>query len=112
MTIATVTVTAYLVLATAGQAITRTTEAAERGADPPAFFGVDPNWACVEPIGPVARIPGEGPRLDPARPYLSFGVADGNAVLWDAKAGESVKVPASKVRLVPADGAHQVCRAA
>ncbi|MEW1786930.1 hypothetical protein AB0391_09580 [Streptomyces albidoflavus] len=110
MTIATVTVTAYLVLAAAGQAITRTTEAAERGTDPPPFFGVQPDWTCVEPVVPADKISGEGPPLDPARPYLSFGVAGGNAVLWDAEAGEAVKVPASKVRLVPAEGADQVCR--
>lgn len=101
---------AYGALHTASDAVTRTTEAAERGADPAPFFGVDPNWACVEPVEPVARIPGEGPPLAPARPYLSFGVAGGNAVLWDAEAREPVKVPASKVRLVPAEGADQVCR--
>ncbi|MFC7471381.1 hypothetical protein ACFQVA_33495 [Actinomadura keratinilytica] len=39
-------------------------------------------------------------------------MAGGNAVLWDAEAEEPVKVPASKVRLVPAEGADQVCRAA
>ncbi|MHC8563880.1 hypothetical protein ACW23B_25110 [Streptomyces albidoflavus] len=58
----------------------------------------------MEPAIPVGRLAAEGPPLDPARPYLSFGVAGGNAVLWDAGAGEPVKVPASKVRLVPAEG--------
>ncbi|WP_254874512.1 MULTISPECIES: hypothetical protein [Streptomyces] len=111
MAILTVGGTAILVLATAGDAITRTTEAAEQGTDPPPFFGVQPDWTCVEPVVPAAGIPGEGPPLDPARPYLSFGVAGGNAVLWDAEAEEPVKVPASKVRLVPAEGADQVCRA-
>lgn len=101
---------AFGALHTASDAVTRTTEAAERGADPAPFFGVDPNWTCVEPVESLARIPGEGPPLDPARPYLSFGVAGGNAVLWDAEAGKAVKVPASKVRLVPAEGADQVCR--
>lgn len=111
MAILTVGGTAILVLATAGDAITRTTEAAEQGTDPPPFFGVQPDWTCVEPVVPAAGIPGEGPPLDPARPYPSFGVAGGNAVLWDAEAEEPVKVPASKVRLVPAEGADQVCRA-
>src|SRR6478752_2609852 len=90
-----------LVLETAEEAVDRTTSAAERGTDPPPFFGVHPEWTCVEPVIPVGRLPVEGPPLDPARPYLSFGVAGGNAVLWDAEAGEAVKVPASKVRLVP-----------
>ncbi|MGW4969820.1 hypothetical protein ACWEP3_07430 [Streptomyces albidoflavus] len=99
-----------LVLETAEEAVDRTTSAAERGTDPPPFFGVHPEWTCVEPVIPVGRLPVEGPPLDPARPYLSFGVAGGNAVLWDAEAGEAVKVPASKVRLVPAEGAEQVCR--
>ncbi|MEU0121682.1 hypothetical protein ABZ114_08300 [Streptomyces albidoflavus] len=99
-----------LVLDTAEDAVARTTKAAGQGAAPPPFFGVQPDWTCVRPVIPAAGLPGEGPPLDPARPYLSFGVAGGNAVLWDAEAEEPVKVPASKVRLVPAERADQVCR--
>ncbi|MGA5222987.1 hypothetical protein [Streptomyces koyangensis] len=113
MLLLTLAALAALVLETAEDAVTRTTHAAEQGTAPPPFFGVQPDWTCVEPVVPADEIPGEGPPLAPARPYLSFGVSDGNAVLWDAKAGESVKVPASKGRLVPAaEGADQVCRAA
>ncbi|MFE9686931.1 hypothetical protein [Streptomyces sp. NPDC006285] len=89
-------------LDSARTAVDRTTRAAERGGEPPSYFGIQPQWTCVEPAVPLARLSGEGPRLSPERPYLSFGVAGGTAVLWDRTTREPLKLRASQVRLTPA----------
>ncbi|CAM5686285.1 hypothetical protein BOQ63_034540 [Streptomyces viridifaciens] len=94
---------ATLALHSAGRAAERTIAAAARGEEAPSYFGVEPKWVCVEPAEPVERLSGEGPRFDPKRPYLSFGVAQGMAVLWDRAAGEPLKLTARQVRLVPAE---------
>ncbi|WP_406174604.1 hypothetical protein [Streptomyces sp. NBC_00996] len=100
---------AGLALDSARAAVDRTTAAAKAGEDPPAYFGVRPEWTCVEPVVSLSRLSGEGPRLRPARPYLSFGVVDGSAVLWDRTAEQPVKLPANQVRLVPARSATAAC---
>ncbi|MFI6037079.1 hypothetical protein ACIBBD_23465 [Streptomyces sp. NPDC051315] len=104
-------VATLLALDSARTAVDRTTAAAERGAEPPSYFGVEPEWTCVEPVVPVDRLSGEGPRLAPERPYLSFGVTGGTAVLWDRSTREPVKLRASQVRLVPAESATARCAA-
>ncbi|WP_446038312.1 hypothetical protein [Streptomyces sp. SID1121] len=96
-------------LDSAETAASRTEKAARQGREAPHYFGVEPAWTCVEPTVPLASLPGEGPRLDPARPYLAFGVAGGDAVLWDRRSGGPLKVPAGKVRLVPAASAEARC---
>ncbi|MET9482017.1 hypothetical protein [Streptomyces sp. NPDC006638] len=96
-------------LDSAETAASRTEKAARQGREAPHYFGVEPAWTCVEPTVPLASLSGEGPRLDPARPYLAFGVAGGNAVLWDRRSGGPLKVPAEKVRLVPATSAEARC---
>ncbi|WP_151483743.1 NnrS family protein [Streptomyces albicerus] len=98
-------------LDSARTAVNRTTEAAERGDDPPSYFGVESEWTCVEPAVPLARLSGEGPRLSPERPYLSFGVAGGTAVLWDRTTREPLKLRASQVRLTPAKSGTSGCAA-
>ncbi|MFF4349671.1 hypothetical protein [Streptomyces sp. NPDC001530] len=100
---------ASLALDSAGIAVDRTTAAVKRGEDPPSYFGVQPEWTCVESVVSVSRLSGEGPRLRPARPYLSFGVVDGTAVLWDRATEQPVKLPANQVRLVPARSATAPC---
>ncbi|WP_413801408.1 hypothetical protein [Streptomyces iranensis] len=100
---------ALLALNSAEVAADKTKAAAIRGEDPPSYFGVEPEWTCVEPAVPVGRLSGEGPRLVPKRPYLSFGIAQGTAVLWDRVAKKPVKLRASQVRLVPAKSAMAVC---
>ncbi|WP_327679690.1 hypothetical protein [Kitasatospora sp. NBC_00458] len=92
-----------LALHSAGRAADRTKAAAARGEDAPPYFGVEPKWVCVEPAEPAERLSGDGPRLDPKRSYLSFGVAQGSAVLWDRRAGEPLKLAARQVRLIPAE---------
>ncbi|MER8001583.1 NnrS multi-domain protein [Streptomyces sp. NPDC095613] len=87
----------------------RTAKAARKGDPAPPYFGVEPEWACLEPTVPLASLPGEGGRLDPTRPYLSFGVAGGDAVLRDRESGDTLKVPAGKVRIVPVDTGRGRC---
>ncbi|WP_431042123.1 hypothetical protein ACQUSR_09520 [Streptomyces sp. P1-3] len=86
-----------------------TIAAAKQRRPAPAYLGVEPEWTCVQPTVPVERLPGEGGRLDPARPYLLMGVGGGNAVLLSPGTGEPLKLPASKVRLVPAKSARVTC---
>ncbi|AXI78463.1 hypothetical protein [Peterkaempfera bronchialis] len=100
---------AVLALHSAQTAVDRTTAAAKRGDTPSPYFGVQPQWTCVEPVVPLAKLSGEGPHLQPARPYLSFGVADDMAVLWDRAAEVPLKLRADQVRLVPAKSARVIC---
>ncbi|MEV8548292.1 hypothetical protein AB0L04_00355 [Streptomyces glaucescens] len=97
------TFTGGFALDSAGRAAQRTKAAAARGEEPPPYFGVEPSWTCVRTTTAPARIPGEGPALDPDRPYLLINVADGTAVLWDQITGEPLKLPANKAWLVPAE---------
>ncbi|MGM9381570.1 hypothetical protein [Streptomyces antibioticus] len=87
----------------------RTVAAAERGDDPPSYFGVAPEWTCVRPVVPDGDLSGAGPRLRPAVPYLLFGVSGETAVLWDPVAGKPVKVPAVQVWLSPAGSGKSAC---
>ncbi|MBT2510216.1 hypothetical protein J7I98_31055 [Streptomyces sp. ISL-98] len=98
-----------LAWSSASSAAAATAAAAAKGEQPPSYFGVEPEWTCVEPAVPPAELPGEGGRIDPYRPYLAFGVAGGDAVLWDARTGKPLKVSAGKVRLVPAKSAGERC---
>ncbi|MFE5139174.1 hypothetical protein ACFRDV_16115 [Streptomyces fagopyri] len=93
-------------------AVDRTTHATERGDDPPSYFGIGPEWTCVEPAVRMARLSGEGPHLSPERPCLSFGVVDGTAMLWDRTTREPLKLRASQVRLTPAASGTSRCTAA
>ncbi|MEU1177597.1 hypothetical protein ABZ464_08105 [Streptomyces sp. NPDC005820] len=100
---------AVLALQSARTAVDRTVLAAERHETPPAYFGVEPEWTCVQPVVPPARLSGEGPPLDPARPYLSFGVSGDTAVLWNPDTHEPLTLRASQVRLVPDDSPNAPC---
>ncbi|MET7294776.1 hypothetical protein ABZS79_22055 [Streptomyces griseoloalbus] len=93
----------------ADAAVDRTTAAAARGDDPPSYFGVAPEWTCVRPVVPAEDLPGEGPRLQPDTPYLSFGVSGETAVLWDPDTREPVKLPANQVWLRPAGSGKADC---
>ncbi|MFD0208839.1 hypothetical protein ACFVH9_06850 [Streptomyces hirsutus] len=90
-------------------AVDRTIAAAERGEDPPSYFGVEPEWTCVRPVVPAKELPGEGPLLKPGTPYLSFGVSGDTAVLWDPATLEPVKLPANQVWLGPAESRNTSC---
>lgn len=90
-------------------AVNRTVAAAERGDDPPSYFGVAPEWTCVRPVVRAGELSGAGPRLRAADPYLLFGVSGETAVLWDPVAGIPLKVPAAQVWLSPAGSGKSVC---
>ncbi|MFC8824686.1 NnrS multi-domain protein [Streptomyces sp. NPDC057137] len=98
-----------LALDSAGAAVDTVRSAAEHRTRPPAYFGVEPTWMCVEPTVPKAELNVQDGELDPARPLLSFGVTDGEAALWHQDTEAAFKVPAAQVRLLPADHAKATC---
>jgi hypothetical protein len=93
----------------AGTAAQRTKAAAERGTQPPPYFGVEPSWTCIHPTTALRSVPGEGPALHPDRPYLLINVAGDTIVLWDQSTDEPVKLPANKAWLTPAKGGGDAC---
>ncbi|WP_367123768.1 NnrS multi-domain protein [Streptomyces phytohabitans] len=100
-----------LVLESADRAARDTIAAAEQRTQPPAYFGVTPEWTCVQPVVPVGELPVQGGVLRPQRPYVSFGVAGGDVVLWDTATDGPLKLPADRVRLVPVDTPRAPCPA-
>ncbi|MGP3925254.1 hypothetical protein [Streptomyces sp. 8N616] len=98
-----------LAMGSASRAVQRTIVAAKEGRQPPSYFGVEPEWTCVEPTVPQAKLSGEGGYLVPRRPYLLFGVARGKAVLWNTDTEGPLKLPAADIRLVPTKTAHDRC---
>ncbi|MCJ0869075.1 NnrS multi-domain protein [Streptomyces sp. AP-93] len=92
-------------LESADDAVKDLRAAAARKTELPSYFGVEPEWTCVEPTVLAAKLSTRGGVLRAERPYVSFGEADGTVSLWDETAGKSVQMPAEQVRLVPvADG--------
>ncbi|MFK0252309.1 NnrS multi-domain protein [Streptomyces sp. NPDC090445] len=100
---------AGLALDNAARAVTRTQEAAEQRRAAPSYFGVEPEWMCVQPTVPLAGLNAEGGLLDPGRPYLFFGVADEMALLWNPETDAPLKEPVGQVRLVPAEDPARAC---
>ncbi|MFD7256930.1 NnrS multi-domain protein [Streptomyces sp. NPDC059874] len=98
-----------LALDNAARAVEATKAAAEQRRQAPSYFGVKPDWMCVQPTVPVAELNAEGGLLDPARPYLFFGVADGMALLWNTDTDAPLKEPADEVRLVPTEEPAGAC---
>ncbi|MDD9379455.1 NnrS multi-domain protein [Streptomyces sp. ZAF1911] len=93
------------VLDSVGAAVGDFRQAAARKAELPSYFGVEPEWTCIEPTVPAAKLGTRGGVLRPERPYVSFGEAGGAVSLWDEPTGKSLQMPAEQVRLVPvADG--------
>ncbi|MFF9126039.1 hypothetical protein ACF09J_22485 [Streptomyces sp. NPDC014889] len=101
--------TAGIALDSTSQAVERTKAAAERGTKSPAYFGVEPSWTCVRTTAELGNIPGEGPALNPDRPYLLINVAGSTIVLWDPIAHEPVKLPANKAWLEPTKSGKATC---
>ncbi|MFD3487439.1 NnrS multi-domain protein [Streptomyces sp. NPDC058665] len=98
-----------LALESAGAAVDEVKSAAAQRTRPPSYFGVEPAWTCVEPTVPKAELNVQDGELDPARPLLSFGVTGGEAALWNEGTEAAFKVPASQVRLLPAEHAGATC---
>ncbi|MCX4528828.1 MULTISPECIES: NnrS multi-domain protein [unclassified Streptomyces] len=93
----------------AATAVERTKAAAAHRREAPAYFGVRPEWTCVQPTVPVAALNAEGGLLDPRRPYLFFGVADDMALLWNTDTDAPLKQRTDQVRLVPAKDPARPC---
>ncbi|NEC67918.1 DUF2339 domain-containing protein [Streptomyces sp. SID9727] len=75
----------------------------------PPYFGISTDWVCVRPTVPVHALNEQGGVLAPHIPYLSFGVAEGNVVLWNAAADRPLRVPAGQVKLLPARNLGPAC---
>jgi hypothetical protein len=100
---------AVLAFGSANDAATKVkAAAAERKAAPP-YFGVEPEWTCVEPTVPKAQLNVQGGQLHPGHPYLSFGVSGDEVVLWNTDAAEPFKVPTRQLRLLPAKDPRKAC---
>ncbi|MFF4387857.1 hypothetical protein ACFY0G_13905 [Streptomyces sp. NPDC001552] len=96
-------------LDSAGNAVKDLRTAAVQKAELPSYFGVEPEWMCVEPTVPAAKLSSRGGILSPERPYVSFGEAGGTVSLWDEPAGKALQMPAEQVRLVPAVDGQARC---
>ncbi|MGK5636813.1 hypothetical protein ACSNOK_00580 [Streptomyces sp. URMC 126] len=96
-------------LVSAGRAGSKAVAEAKKGNTPSAYFGIKPEWVCVHPIGKVSDVPVDGGELVPVRPYLQMGDSGGTVVLWDSVEGEAIKVPMSKLRIVPVGRRPESC---
>ncbi|KAB8161812.1 hypothetical protein FH609_020265 [Streptomyces sp. 3MP-14] len=85
--------------------------AAEERTAPPSYFGVEPEWVCITPTVPLADLNEQGGRLEPTRPYVSFGggAADGQVVLWNVTTDKPLRVPTEQVRVGPAGDPADSC---
>ncbi|MEU6822734.1 hypothetical protein ABZ921_19070 [Streptomyces atriruber] len=98
-------------LASPRQASVKLKQAADRRTEAPPYFGISADWTCVRPTVPARALNERGGTLSPRTPYLSFGVAEGNVVLWNASAGRPLRVPAEQVKLLPAGRPGRSCTA-
>ncbi|MHA4819196.1 hypothetical protein ACXZ65_33135 [Streptomyces aculeolatus] len=87
----------------------RLKKAAARGTEPPPYFGISPEWECVVPTVPAGKLTEEGETLRPEEPYISFGVSDGQVVLWNHPTREPLRIDADQVRVVPRRPGTQDC---
>ncbi|MFI1828340.1 hypothetical protein ACH41E_18100 [Streptomyces sp. NPDC020412] len=98
-------------LASPQQAADKLKRAASHRTDAPPYFGISADWTCVRPTVPARALNERGGTLSPRAPYLSFGVAEGNVVLWDSAADRPLRVPAGQVKLLPVAGPGHSCGA-
>ncbi|MFI5884819.1 hypothetical protein [Streptomyces sp. NPDC051554] len=84
-------------------------QAAVRGTQPPPYFGISPEWTCVTPTVPRGELTEKGGTLKAGKPYISFGVADGQVVLWNPATAKPLRVPADQVRLTPRSHTAHTC---
>lgn len=100
---------AALAVNSAEHAATAVKQAAKERKPAPPYFGVQPEWICVQPTVARRQLNVQGAELHPGRPYLSFGVAGDDVVLWDADAAQPFKVPSGQVRLLRARKPRKAC---
>ncbi|GAA3388587.1 hypothetical protein [Streptomyces roseoviridis] len=99
-------------LVSAGEAGVQGVAAAAKGRTPAAYYGIEPEWVCVFPVGRADQVPVDGGVLAAADAYLKIGDADGTVVLWDPEARSALKAPLSRLRLVPREERPASCGAA
>lgn len=104
-----ISLVAVLAVSSANNAAGAVKAAAEGRKSAPAYFGVEPEWTCVEPTTPKEKLNSQGSELNPERSYLSFGVSGGEVVLWDTSAAAPFKVPMRQVRLLRAKDPRAAC---
>ncbi|MFH8839371.1 hypothetical protein [Streptomyces sp. NPDC017868] len=75
--------------------------AAAEGRTPPPYFGIAPEWMCLQPTVPRAELNTKGGILRPERPYIVFGEGQSGVVVWNAAAGDPMTIPEDQVRTVP-----------
>lgn len=99
---AALTMTISTALNSPAAAADRLKQAAARRTDPPpSYFGISPEWTCVIPTVPAGQLTEKGGILRAREPYVSFGVADGQVVLWNRTTEKPLRVAADQVRLTP-----------
>ncbi|MGW5442811.1 hypothetical protein [Streptomyces asiaticus] len=90
----------------------RTAQAtAKRGGVPGSYFGIKPEWVCVNPLAAPDQLPSQGGTLQPSRSYLLLGDASGIAALWDREKETALKIPLNKIRVIPQPHPEQSCPA-
>ncbi|MER8043484.1 hypothetical protein [Streptomyces sp. NPDC094032] len=85
----------------AGQAGLDAVADAAKGSTPAAYYGIEPEWGCVLPVGRVDGVPVDGGVLSVSSAYLKIGDAGGTVVLWDPKSGSALKAPLGRLRIAP-----------
>ncbi|MFG2224514.1 hypothetical protein [Streptomyces sp. NPDC048644] len=103
------TSTAQSTLNSPKRAAEKVRQAALQNAIPPKYFGLSPEWVCVAPTVPTNRLNEEGGTLQPADPYISFGVADRYVVLWNHATARPLRIPAEQVRITPEEKPTDKC---
>ncbi|MGX2993593.1 hypothetical protein JNUCC64_04740 [Streptomyces sp. JNUCC 64] len=94
----------------AGWAGEKALEQAKTGRIPSAYFGVEPQWVCTQPVGKVSDIPVDGGELRPEHPYLRVGDSGGTVVLWDTTTEQALKAPLDKLHVLPQETRPTSCR--
>ncbi|UXY26919.1 NnrS multi-domain protein [Streptomyces sp. HUAS TT20] len=104
-----VSIVAFLAVGSSLQAADAVKAAAKAHRVAPPYFGVRPEWICVQPTVARKQLNVQGAELHPGRPYLSFGTSGDDVVLWGADAAEPFKVPTAQLRLLPAKDPRKPC---
>ncbi|WP_369357494.1 hypothetical protein [Streptomyces sp. cg2] len=84
-------------------------QAAIQGTAPPPYFGISPEWTCVIPTVPASELTEKGGTLRATEPYISFGIADGQVVLWNRTSEKPLRMAADQIRTTPQQTGTRGC---
>ncbi|MEV7277424.1 hypothetical protein [Streptomyces sp. NPDC093111] len=96
-------------LVPAGQAGADAVADAAKGRTPAAYYGIEPEWVCVLPVGRLDGVPVDGGALSVTTAYLKLGDAVGTVVLWDPRSGSALKAPLDRLRIAPREKRPASC---